>query len=204
MHFLYRQKQETSTCAARVAYFVKATPISPNAKNSVQQLGLPTDPQRFAIVDAYTVDDVQNATKGLTLHDPAVKAVANALVKARLLARPSEVLNLFERVRQNSTVLAMRQRAQLHLMLPDSEAGILKRLAIPLSSNCNTMFRGTGNWAVAPLCRIDPRLHTLKPSTVPTGRMLKACENIRDTMMYFVHTHSKSCSKGLYRDVVGR
>jgi hypothetical protein len=127
------------------------------------------------------------------MQDPGIKAVANALVKAKLMKGPREYLGLLKKVQQSATVLAMYSAAKAHLRVPDSEAGTLRRLAVPLSSNFATWYQETANWAVSPVCRIDPRLARIQMQ-VDAGPMQSAVNRIAATKMYFVHTFSKSNS----------
>jgi hypothetical protein len=140
--------------------------------------------------------DVQNATKNMTLGDPAVKAVANALVKSRLLNTPRRFLELLESVRQMATLLAIGESAKVHLRGRDADAMSLNRLAIPLSSNSDSWYHPAANWAVAPVCRIDPRKVKLQMKVDP-GPMQTAVNRISATKLYFVHTYSRSNSRML-------
>lgn len=188
---------ETKTCVGQVACFVKAEPRTPAAKSAAARLGLPTHPQRFAIVDAYVAEDVQTVTKDITLQTEGVKEVAGALVAARLLSRPRQFLSLLERVRQQATVLAVGKASQVRLRGPNSDdaaAGALTRLAIPLSSNLQASYPRCHTGAVAPVCMIDPRTEKIVMD-VEHGPMQAAVRRITDTKLYFVHTFSKSNSK---------
>jgi hypothetical protein len=182
------------TCVGRVAYIVKAQPRSATCGEAVSKLGLPLKPQRFAIVDAFVVQDVQNATKNLTLKDAGMKEVARALVKAGLIRQENGILHLLKSARESAPVLAMGKDARVHLRGTDPEAGVLKRLAIPLSSNCASWCRTTDNWSVAAVCRIDPRKVKLQMNVDP-GPMQAAVNRISNTKLYFVHTYSKSNSR---------
>jgi hypothetical protein len=183
----------------RVAYFVKAILRSEGAKEAARRLGLPGQPQRFAIVDAFVADDVQSALRNVSLRDPPVAAVANAMVKAKLVKEPQAYLGLLSKVQAGATVLAVGQQSEAHLSIPGApEAGTLQSLAVPLSSNFATWYQETANWAVAPICRIDPRLSKLQMQ-VGSGPMQSAVNRITATKMYFVHTYSKSNSKALQR-----
>jgi hypothetical protein len=146
-------------------------------------------------VDAYVVNNVQTALQNVFLSDPAVMTVASAVVKARLLEARQGYIDLLGKVQQSATLLAMGAAAKAYLRSPDAEAGTLKRLAIPLSSNM-TWYHQASNRVVAPLCRIDPRLNKITMQ-VDGGPMQAAVNRITATKMYFVHTYSWSNSRML-------
>lgn len=191
-----RKSEETSTCAGRVAFFVKAEVRDDNCREALRALGLPTETQRFAIVDAYAATDVQKGTQGATMKQPWVSAVAHALVSARLLMRPTEYPRLLGKVQDMATVLAIGHQSRVTLRRASPAAGTLKQLAIPLSSNFEQWYHLNegDNLAVHPVCRIDPR----KCTTVVgdgTGAVRTAINAVRNTMLYFVHTYSSSNCK---------
>jgi hypothetical protein len=188
-----RNREETTSCVGRVAFFVKATVRNPLCRDALAALGLPTDTQRFAIVDAFTAMDVQRGTKGVTMKQPWVTAVGGALVSAKLVAEANEFPRLLARVQDGATVLACPYKSKVTLRRPSPSAGSLTRLAIPLSSNYEQLYhRGeTDNYAVHPVCRIDPRRCTTIYGKVE-GPARAAVTAIRGTMLYFVHTYSNS------------
>jgi hypothetical protein len=189
-----RSDQETKTCVGRVEYFVKAEPRSEVCKQAVAALGLPTEPQRFAIVEAFVAEDVQKSLSKLTLKTPWVKEVANALVKARITEKPTDFLGLLSAIQASCPVLAIGDSSRVKLRLPSAEAGSLARLAIPISSNCQAWYNKDANWGVLPLCRIDPRKSTVNMD-VDAGRMQGAVNRLGKTKLYFVYTWSKSNSQ---------
>jgi hypothetical protein len=178
-----------------VAYFVKAVLRNENTRNAATRLGLPVTPLRFAIVDAYVANNAQAAIQNVSLREPAVMAVASALVKARLLETQQGYIDLLAKAQQSAALLAMNDASKAHLRTPAAEAGTLRRLAIPLSSNM-AWYHQAANWVVAPLCRIDPRLSKISMQ-VDGGAMKAAVNRITATKMYFVHTYSWSNSRML-------
>lgn len=176
---------------------MKATPRSPQAVASLRALGLPTEPQRFAIVDAYSVSDAQQACQGIDLKTPWAAAVAQAMVQAGLLADKESFINLLLRVQDHATVLRVGTQSKVMLTRRLPNSGDLHRLAIPLSSNYESWYHknnADANWAVTPVVRIDPR----KAKVIMTSQnpqMGRAMDAVRNTLMYFVHTYSMSNSK---------
>jgi hypothetical protein len=180
-----------------VAYFVKALFRNEAAGEAAIRLGLPAKPQRFAIVDAWVAEDVQSALRNISLKDLSVAAVANALVKAKIVKQPQAYMELLSKVQAMATVLAIGEDSKAHLSRPgDPEAGTLRRLAIPLSSNFATWYQQAANWAVAPICRIDPRVSKIQMH-VDAGPMQSAVNRITATKSYFVHTYSRSNARVL-------
>jgi hypothetical protein len=183
------------TCVGAVAYFIKATlRDTPGAKRAAKALGLPECVQRFALVDAYVVDNVQVAAQKLSLQDKAVEAVAGALVDAKIIKSKGGFLDLLRWARDAAPVLALRDGALVHLRGSGDTPGTLKRLAIPLSSNWPSLYHDTDNWTVAPVCRIDPRKVQVQMPTDCPAEMQSAINSIRKTRAYFVHTYSMSNS----------
>jgi hypothetical protein len=179
----------------RVAFFVKAT-VGEKCMDAVQALGLPTQPQRFAIVQAYSAEDVQGGLAAATAQKPWVKAAAQALVDAKLLTTTGAYLRLLAKVRDMATVLAIGEGSRVALKGRTPGGGSLKLLAIPLSSNYEAWYHRTpsANWAVHPVCRIDRRRVKVH---MDGGRreVDRAIAAARRTLMYFVHTYSKSNAK---------
>lgn len=182
----------------RVLYFVKAVPAGSEAvKASLRALGLPLKPQRFAIVEAYTADSVQQACDGINHKTPWAKAVAEAMVAARVLSDTQSFFNLLMQVQDNATVLRIGHKSRVAIRTSRASAGALHRLAIPLSSNYEAWYHKNNpcaNWAVEPVVRIDPRRASIKiKDTNP--EMMKAITAARNTLLYFVQTFSNSNSR---------
>jgi hypothetical protein len=163
---------------------------------AVQALGLPTQPQRFAIVQAYCAKDVQAGLATATAQKPWVRAAAQALVDAKLLKTRRDYLDLLSKVRGMATVFAIGEGSRVALQARTHGGGSLKVLAIPLSSNYEAWYHHTphANWAVHPVCRIDRRRVSV---TMDTGQQDadRAVAVARRTLMYFVHTYSMSNAK---------
>jgi hypothetical protein len=176
-----------------VAFFVKAVVRDNECRAALQALGLPTETQRFAIVDAYAASDVQKGVTGVDMKQDYVKAVGGALAAAKLLPQASDYSKLLDKVHEMATVLACAKKSKVTLKRTAKTAGRLKRLAIPLSSNYEQWYHRaeSDNYAVHPVCRIDPRKCTTVFSNV-TATVQPAIKAVRDTMLYFVHTYSNS------------
>lgn len=198
-----RKNNATKTLAGEVQYCVKATPASARAKEALSALGLPTEPQRFAVVEAYEVNEVQKACSGLSLATPWVQAAARALTEAGVLPDPAAFTKLLGTVAQDASVLGMVGDARgspLQVVLHDGRKskehqGVLRRLAVPISSNYHEWY-GKGehssvNWGVHPLVRIDRRKVKLQVAN-NTDQVKKAIARAMKTPMYFVHSFSKS------------
>lgn len=191
-----RHSEETSTCVGRVAHFVKATPRNAQCVRSLQAMGLPTEPQRFAIVDAYTALEAQQACSGIDLQTDWAQATAAALVKAGMLADKQSFLGLLTRVQDFATVLRVGKQSKVKLRRT-GKPGELVRLAIPLSSHYPAWYHKNNeeaNWSVSPVVRIDPRKAKVKMNS-ESQQMSRAMDEVRATLMYFVHTYSMSNSK---------
>jgi uncharacterized protein YgbK (DUF1537 family) len=188
-----RNREETATYVGRVAYFVKAIVRDDKSQEALQALGLPTETQRFAIVDAYEVENVQSGAKSATMKQPWVSAVGRAMAAAKVLHSAAEYPRLLAKVQDMATVLACAYNSRITLKRPSRMAGSLKRLAIPVSSNFEQWYNreGAANHAVHPVCRIDPRKCTTVYGKVD-GKAQSAVTAIRGTMLYFVHTYSSS------------
>jgi hypothetical protein len=174
-------------------YFVKATVRNEASRASLEALGLPTETQRFAIVEAYKADHVQNGVKGATMKHKWMSTVAGALAAAKLLPSATEYPRLLAKVQNMATVLACAYNSRVTLKRPARTAGCLMRLAIPVSSNYELWYNkeGSANYAVSPVCRIDPRKCTTVYGNVD-GTVQRAVTAVRSTMLYFVHTYSNS------------
>jgi hypothetical protein len=192
-----RNAEEATTCVGRVVHFVKCTPKGPEAAGALLALGLRAEPQRFAIVEAYTSTRAQGACDGLNLQTPWVQAAARALVSSGVLADKKSFLSLLHKARDGATVLRVGQQCKVRLTRRHDNSGELHRLAIPLSSNYVTWYHKDNvlaDWAVTPLVRIDPR--KAKVSMTPTSPgMTRAIEQVKKTLMYFVETYSMSNSR---------
>jgi hypothetical protein len=181
----------------RVAYFVKAVPRCARAAACLQRLGLPVEPQRFAIVDAYTTTQAQQACQGVDLQTDWAKAAATALVSAGILADKPSFITLLQRAQDNATVWRVGQQSKVKLTRRLGQAGELHRLAIPLSSNYESWYHKdnlNANWSVTPVVRIDPRKAKVQMRS-ENAQMNRAMDAVRNTLMYFVHTYSMSNSK---------
>jgi hypothetical protein len=196
MGWVCRNSEKTSTCVGRVVHFVKAVP-RPDALGSLLALGLPVEPQRFAIVQAYTASQAQQACMGVDLQTDWAQAAAGALAKAGMLADKQSFINMLLKVQESATVLRVGRHSQVKLSRRASEAGELHRLAIPVSSNYETWYHKNNeaaNWAVTPVVRIDPRKARVTMRS-ENEVMNRAMDAVRNTLMYFVHTYSMSNSK---------
>jgi hypothetical protein len=91
---------------------VKAVPRSTEAVASLQALGLPTEPQRFATVDAYIAQEAQQACNGIDMKTDWAQAAAAALVNAGMLADKQSFLNLLLRVQESATVLRVGKQSR--------------------------------------------------------------------------------------------
>jgi hypothetical protein len=163
------------------------------SRDALRVLGLPTETQRFAIVDAYKADNVQNGAKGAIMKHAWVSTVGGALAAAKLLPSAAEYPRLLAKVQDMATVLACAYNSRITLKRPTRTSGCLKRLAIPISSNFEQWYNrdGSANFAVQPVCRIDPRKCTTVCGNVE-GAVQRAVAAARNTMLYFVHTYSNS------------
>jgi hypothetical protein len=182
----------------RVAYFVKATPVDQQAEQALHALGLPVEPQRFAIVQGYSASPAQDALSALSLKEPWVRAAADALKHANLLKDSASFTAMINRVRNWATVLRVTSKgSNVRLSRTRGSSGELDRLAIPLSSNFEEWYhKGNehANWTVTPVVRIDPRRATVHMT--PSGPAMQAAMNrIRGTVQYFVRTYSSSNSR---------
>jgi hypothetical protein len=192
-----RNAEEAALCVGRVVHFVKCTPKSPAAEQALLALGLRTEVQRFAIVEAYTCTRAQGACEGLSLQTPWVQAAARALVAAGVLADRNSFLGLLHKVRDGATVLRVGQQCKVRLTRRNDTSGELHRLAIPLSSNYVTWYHKNNelaDWAVTPVVRIDPRKAKVTMTATSPG-MTRAIEHVKKTLMYFVETYSMSNSR---------
>jgi hypothetical protein len=180
----------------KVLYVVKATPKGTKQQKALQALGLPVEPQKFAIVEAYRTTEVQGGCK-VSHSEPWVKAVAKALVQANLLTNISSFKTLLETVQERATVLRAGKDSLVKLTrrsLPNS--GALQELAIPLSSKYESWYhKGNtqANWHVQPVVLIDPRRAKVTVQTKDLKPEVKAALTAVSTaLMYFVHTYSMS------------
>jgi hypothetical protein len=192
-----RSSEETTTCVGRVVHFVKCTPRDALATRALLALGLPTEPQRFAIVEAYTATLAQQACQGLALQTPWVLAVARALVSSGVLADRKSFLHLLRKVSDWATVLRVGKQCKVRLARRPGNSGELHRLAIPLSSKYEAWYHKDNehaNLTVTPLVRIDPRKAKVQMTPSSPG-MSRAIEDVKKTLMYFVYTHSMSNSR---------
>jgi hypothetical protein len=184
----------TTTCVGKVLYFVKATPRTAAEEKSLQALGLPQKPQRFAIVEAYPVSQAQDGCKV----DPTsdwMKAVVAAMKASGVLTPSSNIKQLLNMVKERAAVLRAAKDSQVKLTRRSKESG-LRRLAIPLSSNYACWYHkgnDEANWHVQPVVMIDPRRAkvTLKTKDI-TAQMNRALAAVTTTLMYFVYTYSMS------------
>lgn len=204
--------------AAVVKYFVKATPSDERSIETLQYMGLPTEPQRFAIVEAYTVTDVQEAftfseAEEKTWRDRLVKYISGAgLLKGSDSGRRrTHFREVYERMKSNSIVLGAKHepdtQAIQKVCLRGSKGGSLSRIAVPVSSNYDLWYskgeHADGErrykWEVHPLVRIDPRLAPVKvdTNTGPASGLgnkqaaRAAHKTMQSVWAYFVHTYSK-------------
>jgi hypothetical protein len=190
----------TTTCVGRVSYFVKATPRSPEDRETVQALGLPTEPQRFAILDAYTASHAQGACEGLSMSMPWVKAAAKACSAAGVLGNNDTFLDMLQMVQSWAPVLRVGKNAQVKLTRGKGKSrrsGTLNRIAVPLSSNYEAWYHKDNpdaNWVVQPVVRIDPRKAKTK-MTSKGEEMDRAIKAVNSTKAYFVYTYSMSNNK---------
>jgi hypothetical protein len=181
-----------------VLHFVKAVPRSKEASQCLEALGLPTEAQRFAIVEAYVATDAQDACSSITLKDQWAAAVAAALVKARQFGTPKDFITLLKKCREQAMVLRVGKQSRVTLTRRSGASGTLYRLAIPVSGNFEHWYHrqnDKANWAVIPVVRIDRRRATVTLKKSMSRTMTAAMDAIRDTLMYFVHTHSLSNNK---------
>jgi hypothetical protein len=155
------------------------------------------EPQRFAIVDAYTVSEAQQACLGVDLQTDWAQAAADALVRAGMLGNKQSFINMLLKVQDNATVLRVGKQSKVKLTRRAGQAGELRRLAIPVSSNYERWYQKNNkaaNWAVTPVVRIDPRRAKVQMKS-ENAQMSRAMDAVRNTLMYFVHTYSMSNSK---------
>jgi hypothetical protein len=145
------------------------------------------------MVEAYCASDVQNGLAAATEDKAWVKGAAQALVDAKILKHTTLYKDLLQRVQALATVFAVGKDSRLQLHARDPGGGSLKLLAIPLSSNYASWYPHA-DWAVHPVCTINPRLVSVTMQA--TSRDLgKAITAVRNTLLYFVHTYSKSNAK---------
>lgn len=198
-----RGREVATQCVGQVAYFVRAQPKCEESKAALEALGLPAEVQRFAIVEAYTAGDVQEALDelygaGSEPNRPWVDAVAQALQRSGLIDNPSGFRTVLKQVNSCARVLAME--ANSRVVLPSKPGarvpGVpLRKLAIPVSSMRDDWYLKPerGCWGCSPMVRIDPRRATVQCS-VAKGAMQKAVNKAKKRIMYFVQTHSMSGS----------
>jgi hypothetical protein len=132
-----RNSEKTSTCVGRVVQFVKAVPW-PDALGSLLALGLPVEPQKFAIVEAYIGSQAQQACMGVDLQTDWAQAAAGAQAKAGMLADKQSFIHMLLKAQESATVLRVGRQRQGKLSRRASEAGELHMLAIPVSSHYET------------------------------------------------------------------
>lgn len=176
---------------------MKAVPRSRDSAKALIELGLPVQPQRFAIVEAYVTEEAQQACNGISLKTPWAKAVAQAMVSAQILDDTDSFMSLLMQVQAMATLLRVTKKSRVVLRKRQSSAGALHRLAIPLSSNYEEWYHKdnpAANWAVEPVVRIDPRNASVKIAD-PKPEMSKAITAAKNTLLYFVHTYSNSNSR---------
>jgi hypothetical protein len=127
---------------------------------------------------------------------PWVSTVAKALTDARLLRERKGNPNLLSKVTAMATVLAARKGSRVALHARSAAGGVLKQVAIPLSSNYEAWYHRTecANHAVHPVRRIDPRRVTVS-MVAEDQELSRAIAAVKGTLMYFVHTYSKSNSR---------
>jgi hypothetical protein len=197
---LCRTRAETRTCVGKVAYFVKCTLANKEAKQAAKALQISTGTHRFAIVDAWTVEDVQHGISDADYRQDWAKHAAKVLTQAKLLRREHMFRDLLLHVQEDATVLAMSADTVM-IRNQGGRGGTLKRLAVPVSSLYEQYYGrpapDEANWAVHPLVRIDKRKVSLRlgideRKDTPTSRAIKC---IRGRSQYFVHTYSKSNSQ---------
>lgn len=187
----------------RVKYFVKAVPKGAS-EPLLHALGLPLQAQRFAIVEAYTAENVQEGLHGLydgsaevEQNAPWMKAVSNALVKAGLVERPSDFDDVLQRVDAWAMLLAIGHKSKVTLRSSSkTQGGALTQLAIPVSSLHPQWYHrpAAGCWGVIPLVRIDPTGALVQSSKVEAGAMQRAVSRAKGRLLCFVHTYSRSGS----------
>ena len=181
----------------KVQYFVKAVPL-PIFQRHLEALGLPTQPQRFAIVDAYLADNVQH---GMDLsaedYEEWVTPVQQACVSAGLCRDHREFKNMLRTVEQFSELLAVaKDHSRVVLRHPGRQGRGLETLAIPLSSQAAEWYSASkGPDSVEPVVRIQPSkkpLQRVRGERDPNSeRAKKAMDN---TLMYFVPPYARSGS----------
>lgn len=190
------------TCVGQVAYFVKCKLANDEAKRAARALGISDATHRFAIVDAWTVEDVQQGIQEQDARTPWAKQVAKALVQAKVLHSEADLKRLFRAAQESASVLAMPTDGRVMLQHAAGRGGTLRRLAVPVSSLYEQYYGREGsNWGVHPVVRIDKRkvsvnvtlASTREPGGVNEAR--KAIKAIQRRSQYFVHTHSKSNNK---------
>lgn len=185
----------------KVAYFVKCTLANEEAKQAAKALGISVGTHRFAIVDAWTVEDVQHGIQERDYKEPWAKHAAKALVQAKVLRSETDFRALLQSVQEDACVLAMSAHSAVKLQQQQGRGGTLSRLAVPVSSLYERYYGkpepAECNWSVHPVVRIDKRKVSLRLDVderkdTPSARAIKA---IRGRAQYFVHTYSKSNSK---------
>jgi hypothetical protein len=96
--------EQITTCVGKILYVVKGTPKGVKQRKALQALGLPVEPQKFTIVEAYRTTQMQRGCK-VNHSDGWVKSVTKALVQAKLLTNSTGFKLLLETVEERANVL---------------------------------------------------------------------------------------------------
>lgn len=195
-----RTRLETRSCVGKVAYFVKCTWANDAARDAGTALGISLGTHRFAIVDAWTVEDVQLGIEEADWEAEWAKEAAKALQKACVVRMGPDFRTMLKSVRECASVFAMSTDSAVKLKHAQGKGGTLSRLAVPVSSLYYEYYGrpppSDSNWAVHPVVRVDKRKVSLRLDVGESrdSQLSKAIKSIRGRTQYFVHTYSKSNS----------
>lgn len=184
-------------------YFVKAIPDTdnPDCLETLRAMGLPEEPQRFAIVDPYLVHDVNKGLMKELTDDSGkgekkwVERVKNACIDSGVCEGEQHWKEMLEFVQYHITVLAMRSNSQLSLKHDTVRgAGTLKVLAVPVSSRYEEWYMDKkGAYTVDPKVRMDPTKQGVDGIECKKGTPEASAETRRkNTTYYFTNTYSRS------------
>lgn len=178
-----------------VLCFVRVTPKTRRDAEAFKNLGLPQEPQRFAIVQAFAASEVQQACKGAYQTGWAA-TVAKAMVAAQVIQNTAQFRTILRTVNEGASVLRVASDSRVKLSRRHGTSGSLQTLAIPVSSNYEDWYHKDNteaNWHVAPVVLIEPRRMTIKVTgTIKCPKMKSALEAVKKSAMYFVNTYSTS------------
>lgn len=181
--------------------------MTPRTGNTVQRyldlLGLQTNPQLFAIVEAYTTEEIQEVLKLDVADNAWVNPVIEACKEARILNNRHEFDDLLNVVEAHSQVHAVPRRASGEpnaagagrLLLRYGQQAPLTTLAIPTSSNSKAWYLpDQGPVEVYPATRFDPRRQPIKVDAGAGAAIQRAVKKANSWAMAFGTSYSRAGS----------